>query len=502
MSVDLMIGKRFLSYTLRQDLGEGGMASVYLADNTLGKKFAVKVLRPELFGKEILRQRFRNEAQVMVSLEHPNIRQVIDWYEEGTFMAIVLEYLNGNDLQRIIDQNGRVAEKQVVEWYNQILPAFSYTHQQGVVHRDVKPSNFFLTNQNILKVLDYGIAKIRDYQVTQELSTLGSPLYMSPEQVKSPKNVTHLTDIYSLGVMLWVFLAGKKPYDENIDSLYEIQGKIVKEPLPNLPTVSAKLNQLIQKATAKHPEDRFQSADEFLKALNSSHSTKSEATLPDQAQKTTIRNSEGTIPDRPKKTPVQKPAEKPSVQLPPPKRSFMRLLTIFLAGAGGMLLLLYWLGTRSKDNKTAIDSNEPLVTNITQNTIATQTSMDTSYFHTQKVAYQSQGNWVGALVEGYATFSAKDNTGHVVYGFVNSNFQQVIPAVYENLGNFRDGAAPVLYGGKWGVISPENKMLADFQFDKLSEFNQDGYAYAEKAGKAFYINKNGACVSYNGYTCY
>lgn len=506
-----MIGKKFLSYTIKQFLGEGGMASVYLAENNLGKKFAVKVLKPELFGKEIVRQRFRNEAQLMVSLDHPNIRQVADWYEEGTLMAIVLEFLDGADLQTIVDKKGALPEDKVIELYQQILPAFTYTHQQGIVHRDIKPSNFFLTYKGQLKILDYGIAKIRDLQVTQESSTLGSPLYMSPEQVKSPKHVTHLTDIYSLGVTMWVMLAGKKPYDEEILSLYDIQGKIVQEPLPKLPTISAHLNRVIEKATAKNLPERFQSCEEFLRAL-SSKPTKSEGTIVDEDKQPSIRKSEQTLPDTSKQTPpiipaknVEKPqvVQMPSLQPVPRKRSFMRSLMLLIAGAIGMVAILYWLGTHKKDKiqqeigDDDTTSSEP-ISNVNN---PPQSTVDTAYFHSQRAIYQGQGYWIGPLVEGHAIIGKTDTNGQTLYGFVDKDFRQSIPLVYESLGNFKGGIAPAKYGGRWGAISPDNKKWFDFKFEGLSEFNADGYAYVQNEGKTYYVDKNGNCVPYQSYTC-
>lgn len=512
MTPEYMIGKKFLSYTIKQFLGEGGMASVYLAENNLGKKFAVKVLKPELFGKELVRQRFRNEAQLMVSLDHPNIRQVADWYEEGTLMVIVLEFLDGADLQTIVDKKGALPEAKVVELYQQILPAFTYTHQQGIVHRDIKPSNFFLTYKGQLKILDYGIAKIRDLQVTQESSTLGSPLYMSPEQVKSPKHVTHLTDIYSLGVTMWVMLAGKKPYDEEIHSLYDIQGKIVQEPLPKLPTISAHLNRVIEKATAKNPQERFQSCEEFLRALTPKNA-KLEGTIVDEDKKPTVRKSEHTLPDTPKQpTPIipEKNIEKPQVvqSIPTPpapkKRSFMRSLLFFMAGAVGVIVVLIWIGSQSKTKKQPLgDDDDDTTSSVPISSVNNLNSVqtDTAYFHSQRIIYQGQGYWIGPLVEGHAIIGRSDTNGQTLYGFVDKDFRQAIPFVYESLGNFRGGIAPAKYGGRWGAISPDNKKWFDFKFEGLSEFNADGYAYVQNEGKTYYVDKNGNCVPYQNFTC-
>ena len=267
--MESIIGQQIGNYTIEKSLGEGGMADVYLAKNTLGKKLTIKILKSELFGKTVIRQRFVNEAKVMLSLDHPHIRQVIDFHEEKNLMAIIMEYLDGHDLDTYIEQYGAVSSKQAIDWFKQVLPAFSYTHEQDIVHRDVKPSNLFLSKNGSIKVLDFGIAKIIDnnLSLTGTTSKMGTPMYMSPEQIQTPKEVDYRTDIYSLGVTLYVLLTGQKPYDDTTDSEYGIQTKIVNQPLPEVPNLSPNINQVIAKATAKDPKNRYVNCEQFLKAL-------------------------------------------------------------------------------------------------------------------------------------------------------------------------------------------------------------------------------------------
>lgn len=267
--MESIIGQQIGNYTIERSLGEGGMADVYLAKNTLGKKFTIKILKSELFSKAVIRQRFVNEAKVMLSLDHPHIRQVIDFHEEKNLMAIIMEYLDGQDLDTYIEKNGAVSLKQAIDWFKQILPAFSYTHEQDIVHRDVKPSNLFLSKNGSIKVLDFGIAKIIDnnLSLTGTASKMGTPMYMSPEQIQTPKEVDYRTDIYSLGVTLYVLLTGQKPYDDTTDSEFGIQTKIVNQPLPEIPNLTPKINHVIAKATAKDPKNRYINCEQFLKAL-------------------------------------------------------------------------------------------------------------------------------------------------------------------------------------------------------------------------------------------
>jgi TPR repeat protein/serine/threonine protein kinase len=260
---------QFLTYTLSQKLGEGGMATVWYAENLLGKRFAIKVLKPGMEAKEKLAERFRLEARMMVSLEHPHIRQVIDYYEDATTMAIIMEYLEGEDLGRHLIEHGPVSEKQAVLWFNDILDAVAYVHQKSYIHRDIKPSNLFLTRNGQIKVMDFGIAKIvnANLELTETNTNIGSPQYMSPEQITTPKAVDYRTDIYSLGVTLYALLTGKKPYDDSYGSAYTVQAEIVKKTLPLVPGVSERVNAAIQKATHKNPAERFQSCREFKDAL-------------------------------------------------------------------------------------------------------------------------------------------------------------------------------------------------------------------------------------------
>ncbi|WP_083928198.1 protein kinase domain-containing protein [Spirosoma panaciterrae] len=256
-------------YQLRHQLGSGGMATVWYAENALGKEFAIKILKPELMQYPQAAERFRNEAKIMVSLRHPNIRQVYDYYEDETTMAIIMEYLQGSDLFEYGTTHQSVPESQVVTWFESILDAVGYVHQKNYFHRDIKPSNLFLTDDGQVKVMDFGIAKLvdSDLNLTVTSTAIGSPQYMSPEQIMTPKQVDYRTDIYSLGVTLYALLSGHKPYDDSAGSVFTIHREIIQTALPWLRGVSDKVNHVIQKATQKSPVDRFQTCLEFKRML-------------------------------------------------------------------------------------------------------------------------------------------------------------------------------------------------------------------------------------------
>ena len=227
-----MQGKSINGYTLKHLLGKGGMAEVWYAENKIGKKAAVKILLPKFCDDENVVNRFVNEAKVMVELNHPNIRQVYDYDKVGGRPAIVMEYLEGNDMNARMKAGEHFSEQRLEKWWNQMVAALNYTHAKGVVHRDIKPSNIFIDMEDNVRLLDFGIAKIKEAaSSTQTGSTLGTLIYMSPEQIKDPKRVDYRTDLYSLAVTFVHLLTGKAPYDTTTTSDFDIQLAIVQEPL-------------------------------------------------------------------------------------------------------------------------------------------------------------------------------------------------------------------------------------------------------------------------------
>lgn len=227
-----MQGTKINGYMLQHLLGIGGMAEVWYADNKIGKKAAVKILLPRFCADESIVARFENEAKVMVELEHPNIRQVYDYDNVDGRPCIIMEYLEGDDLKSLMKQGHRFTDEELVKWWNQMVVALNYTHALGIVHRDIKPSNIFIDKHGNVRLLDFGIAKNSENGTgTLTGSTLGTRIYMSPEQVKDPKRVDYRTDLYSLAVTFVHLLTGKAPYDSTTSSDFEIQLSIVSKSL-------------------------------------------------------------------------------------------------------------------------------------------------------------------------------------------------------------------------------------------------------------------------------
>jgi serine/threonine protein kinase len=253
-------------YKLKKKLGEGGMATVYLAENTKFRTdVAIKFLNIEFTHNENIRKRFLAEARNMFKMSHPNIVRVTDLVEEDRMVAFVMEHIEGGTLKEYQNERSKLNNEEIKKMFLQMLDAVDYVHNHGFIHRDIKPSNFMLTKEGKIKLLDFGIAKNIEKEEGEETLTgtnsmLGTPLYMSPEQIKSTKSVTCQSDIYSLGVLLWEMIMGKKPYDVKTISTFELQTKIVNE---KLPITNTNWDAIIKKATENQLSNRYSTVLDF-----------------------------------------------------------------------------------------------------------------------------------------------------------------------------------------------------------------------------------------------
>lgn len=267
-------------YRLLGTLGKGGMGEVYAAEHTFVKRrFAVKFLHEEFARDEQMIARFRREAQAAGSLENENIVAVTDFgYAEGDGTPfIVMEYLVGEDLRSLLMRTGRLSIQRAVDLVMQACRGVHAAHVRGFVHRDLKPQNLFITkrgdNTELVKVLDFGIAKLRGMTTSGEStkagSVIGTLLYMPPEQLRGEKDIDHRADIYALGGILYETLTGSVPHPS--DEAHTIMYKILYErPVPVMtlrPDVPAALAAVIEQALASDANDRFQSAAALLDAL-------------------------------------------------------------------------------------------------------------------------------------------------------------------------------------------------------------------------------------------
>lgn len=278
-----MQGKNINGYTLQRMLGIGGMAEVWLAENRIGKKAAIKILLPKLCDDENVSSRFLTEAKVMVVLNHPNIRQVYDFGDIEGRPCIIMEYLDGEDLKSKLKRGQKFTEAELESWWNQLVDALNYTHHaKGIVHRDLKPGNIFVDTNGVIKLLDFGIAKVREsISSTQTGQKLGTLMYMSPEQVKDSKHIDYRTDNYSLAVTFVHLITGKKPYDSDTSSDFEISEQIVYKPL-DLTGIPAKWQTLLESYLKKNPDERakLQPFSSALKKVQSTILVNEEPTKP------------------------------------------------------------------------------------------------------------------------------------------------------------------------------------------------------------------------------
>jgi serine/threonine protein kinase len=269
-------GQVIMNHRVLSLIGEGGMGYVFLAEHiTLHRKAALKVLNPSISSNPEIKIRFLNEAVTLAQLNHTNIVTLYDFSEKDNNLYLLMEYVEGDPLDIYIEhKHGLIAENECKKIFIQILSGVSYAHKKSIIHRDIKPSNIILKYDGEPKILDFGIAKIlvNNPYVGKENARLGTIMYMSPEQVRGIE-IDFRSDIYSLGVTLFEMLTGKCPYDINKESDYIIQTKIINEPLPPAgtiyPAITRHMENVIAKATAKDPDKRFQSCDEFIEAIDS-----------------------------------------------------------------------------------------------------------------------------------------------------------------------------------------------------------------------------------------
>ncbi|MDW8104112.1 MAG: protein kinase [Armatimonadota bacterium] len=266
MTVGTVIGK----YRLLREVGEGGMAKVFEAeDQTIGRRVALKllVIPPAVSEREkcLLLQRFQQEAQAAGVLSHPNIITVYEVGEDGDLHYIAMEMLTGTTLRQLLRHRGRLAADQALSILLQVARALDYAHRQGVIHRDVKPDNIVLTDEGSVKLTDFGIAQVaNDLFQTQKGMLFGSPAYMAPEQILGT-SVDYRTDLFSLGVTAYEMLTGRLPFEA--PTVTAVMHRIVYEepqPAPELPRAA---EAALRRALAKDPRERPASATALVEEL-------------------------------------------------------------------------------------------------------------------------------------------------------------------------------------------------------------------------------------------
>jgi serine/threonine protein kinase len=266
-----MVGTQVGNYLIEEKLGEGGMGTVYRAlEIQLERRVAIKVLNADLARNQNIVERFRAEARAQANLMHQNIAVLYAFLVEGGNAMMVMEYIDGQNIQEIVRRSGALQFQHAIPWFKQALAGVGAAHRMGIVHRDIKPSNLMVTRAGVVKVLDFGIAKVTTGRALTSAGTkLGTVFYMSPEQVQAG-TIDARSDIYSLGVTLYEMLTARVPFES--DSDFTVQKDHIQTP-PPLPTAFAPnlprgYEKIILKALEKKPIDRFQSVEEFSAALD------------------------------------------------------------------------------------------------------------------------------------------------------------------------------------------------------------------------------------------
>jgi serine/threonine-protein kinase len=370
---------RLGKYEIRRTLGRGAMGIVYEAyDPMIKRRVALKTIRGDQLGGDDAHEalaRFRREAQAAGRLNHPNIVAIYDYDEDDGTSFIAMEYVEGRDLKSMFEGNERFGHADVVRIMAQLLDALGYSHRQGVVHRDVKPGNVFLQDDGTVKVADFGIAHIDASSLTQVGSVMGTPSYMSPEQIQGLP-VDGRSDLFSAGVILYQFLTGERPFGGS--SATTMQKVLKQDPLPpstlNV-TLPEAVDAVVRKALAKRPEARYQSAKEFADALGAALAppparavvrpavaADPDATVLRGGDATVARGSEPTIVARSAETgpatgsPVADASVPPAAAATPAKRpQTTAIAVVVVAVAAAAAAAWHFLG-READKAAAVAS--------------------------------------------------------------------------------------------------------------------------------------------------
>ena len=303
-------------YRIVKELGKGSMGVVYQAhDPQIDRLVALKVMRPDRVASEAFLHRFMKEAKAIGRLSHPNMVVVYDVGEDQGTVYIAMEFLEGKPLNEIIAIDA-LQPDEIVDLGVQVAEALDYAHRKGIVHRDIKPSNIIVQPDGQIKITDFGIAHIEDPEATQQTQAgeiLGTPAYMSPEQVLS-QPVDGRSDLFSLGVILYELATGKRPFrGENLAAMFRnITGEDPLAPSKENPALAQDLSQIILRCLAKGPEKRFATGKELAEALRRTGSHASPSPI---------------------KTP--KTPRKPALRAP-----VVVLALLLLAGAGGLIAYL------------------------------------------------------------------------------------------------------------------------------------------------------------------
>lgn len=257
-------------YRLVRKLGQGGMSSVFLAEDAAGHAFALKLLNLTLESEPEFRKRFQREAELTQKLTHPNIVKTLHWQDDPDVgVYLVMEYIPGGNLRQLLEAGEKFDLPRAVQLFNSVAAALDYAHQEGIVHRDIKPENLLFGEDGSLKIADFGVARVMEgTRLTRTGVLPGTPEYMAPE-LFSDESAGPAADIYSLATIVYEVLTGSTPfYSENLAQVLQRQAFEQPElPSSRRPELPSYVDRVLLRALDKKPERRYDSAGEFVKAL-------------------------------------------------------------------------------------------------------------------------------------------------------------------------------------------------------------------------------------------
>ena len=345
-----MIGTQIENYLIQAQLGEGGMGVVYRAlETNLDRTVAIKVLNADLARDPSIVERFRSEARAQANLNHTNIATLYAFLMFQGNPVMVMEYVEGETFQQMVHRRGPLPAQEAIPLFRQALLGISAAHRMGIIHRDIKPSNLMLNRSGIVKVMDFGIAKVAtsSRNLTRTGTQMGTAFYMSPEQVKGER-VDIRSDIYSLGITLYELLTANVPFSSN--SEFEILSDHVNTPPPPpskfYPYLAKGLENIILKSLEKNPDQRFQTAEEFGAALERPEAWEAQAPRTGPSLHETVLSGgpsfQAAIPPPPPPRPAPPAAAAAPAALPPATpmpRKALAAAVLILCLAGGAAYL-------------------------------------------------------------------------------------------------------------------------------------------------------------------
>jgi serine/threonine protein kinase len=366
-----LIGKTVGQYQIIEQIGAGGMATIFKAyQPSIDRYVAVKILPSQLAEDENFVKRFAHEARAIAALEHPHILPVHDFGTDGDLNYMVMRYVKGGTLTNVMGKP--VPDDRIVQIVGDVAKALAYAHDRGVVHRDIKPSNILIDERGEVLLTDFGIAKMvegsQSTQLTAAGSVLGTPAYMAPEQAQG-KAVDGRSDIYSLGVVLYELLTGRPPYEA--ETPFAVVLMHINDPLPPPrsanPDISEPLERVVLKAMAKDPDQRFETAGAMAEALqNAQKETEETLVVPDS---TTATQDPQTLQDTPATAPTENPQRRSLAPLLIVGGAVVLLLCLL---AGGGLIVVGILASSDDTAATTFATGEPTEIAVESTTSSSQ----------------------------------------------------------------------------------------------------------------------------------